>query len=79
MKLFALAAAVVVLCCQLASGFMIAPSAFAGSSVVSPISFLSKHAAYPKFYLYPRKCCPIPRLSDRRVQCRLDFPSLHNQ
>ncbi|CAM9125145.1 unnamed protein product [Hapterophycus canaliculatus] len=35
MKLFAVASAVAVLFCQLASGFMIAPSAFAGSSVVS--------------------------------------------
>lgn len=35
MKVFALAGAVAVLFCQLASGFMIAPSAFAGSSVVS--------------------------------------------
>lgn len=36
MKLSALVGAVVVLFCQLASGFMIAPSAFAGSSLVSP-------------------------------------------
>eukprot|EP00752_Nemacystus_decipiens_P008482 g7579.t1 len=35
MKLSVLAGAVVVLFCQLASGFMIAPSAFAGSSVAS--------------------------------------------
>lgn len=34
MKVFVLAGAMAVLFCQLASGFMIAPSAFAGSSVV---------------------------------------------
>lgn len=35
MKLFALVGAALVVFCQVASGFVIAPSAFAGSSVVS--------------------------------------------
>ena len=57
MKLFALAGAVVVLCCQLASGFMIAPSAFAGSSVVSPStlsSCVSPRSTAPRVQTYPR-------------------------
>lgn len=62
MKLFALVGAVVVLFCQLASGFMIAPSAFAGSSLVSP----SNHAKHDRwrqrvqFLVFPTPLCPPP-------------------
>lgn len=59
MKLFAVASVMAVLFCQLASGFMIAPSAFAGSSVVSELVPLQAASSAHVFRPHPAAEFPL--------------------
>lgn len=61
MKLFVVVSAALVVLCQVASGFMIAPSAFAGSSVVSlramPVVASCSQVSWVRCRMsYPRTC-----------------------
>ncbi|CAM9151940.1 unnamed protein product [Ectocarpus sp. 6 AP-2014] len=65
MKLFAVAGAMAVLFCQLASGFMIAPSAFAGSSVVSKSSATSPTSS---LQMRARNCDLLGKKPNRKAR-----------
>ncbi|CAM9292328.1 unnamed protein product [Ectocarpus fasciculatus] len=65
MKLFAVVGAMAVLFCQLASGFMIAPSAFAGSSVVSKTSVTSPTSS---LQMRARNCDLLGKKPNRKAR-----------